>query len=166
VLEAIDFTSGPVIAITHIKLLGRQNADIVSFVNNSWSVALTLSNAGTAEVVDIAIYGKVITTTPTKVIKTDPAVDPAQTRTFVVDSPLIQTIPQAETYATSLLGYAKNSLLDVPLSYRGDPSLELLDVVTVDDATDALPSIDVLLLSHSLTFDGGLEAAMETKIKL
>ena len=164
--KAIKFLGGPVLAITQIKLLSSVNTSTTSFTNGSWSLNLQVENLGVEELVTITVYGKVISTTPIRVVSTEVDTDAARARTYTIDSYLVQTLEHAETYAADLLAYTKDPLADILLTYRGDPSLELFDVVTVDDASDAVPSIDVFVLSHTLSFDGGLEASMETKIKL
>lgn len=69
-----------------------------------------------------------------------------------VTNPLIHTQAQAELLAEWLGAYYRNNIV-YDVDYRGDPRLNATDIIHIE--SEALNNLQVAIVDHSLTFDGG-----------
>ena len=152
VFPNIAFTSSPVLTIGQVILSKAAHATLTDFTWSPWSITLTITSV-VSEVIDVIVYGNVIGGTTTTIIQNSTV--PAG-QTLSVDSSLIQTPMAAQNCATSLVNIVKNPLAMVTATMQGDPAMELLDVITLSSNTDKFPATNVVVLSNTLTYSGGL----------
>lgn len=80
------------------------------------------------------------------------------------DNPLVQTTEVAETIAGNLLAVCAPARRDVELSWRGNPALELGDMVCLPEYRSRDGDFDVkgfyIVVRQELELDGGLKASL------
>lgn len=159
IFNNVTFKDGPAYKVSHVILVGNNDARLVDFSWSPWSITLKLI-ATVADVVSIIVYGHRIMGTAATVTQ---AINTADGVTLSVDSELIQTPALAATYANVLASSLQDPLSSISSTVRGNPAVELLDVVTISNAAGKFPSVNAIVLSSTLTFDGGLEAELRAK---
>jgi len=74
----------------------------------------------------------------------------------IMENPLIQSSALAEEIAEAILVTTANEFRDVTIDWRGDPTLELGDKVTVD-------GINGVIVTQEFNFNGALKAKMQVR---
>lgn len=159
IFNNVAFKDGPIYKVSQVILIGNNDARVVDFSWSPWSITLKLIST-IADVVSIVVYGHRISGTSATVVQSIKTTDGT---TLSVDSDLIQSPVIAASYANVLASSLQDPLAMIYASVRGNPSVELLDIVTISNATGKFPSVDSILLTSKLTFDGGLNADLSTK---
>ena len=155
----VKFTDGPVYKVSQVVLVGNDDARLVDFSWSPWSVTLKLL-ATIADVVSVIVYGHRIIGTSTTVVQN---VNQNEGSTLSIESDLIQSTTLAASYANIIASSLQDPLAMILASVRGNPAVELLDVVTVSNESGKFPSVNAIVISSKLTFDGGLSAELNTK---
>jgi len=158
----VAFQEGPVVAISQIALVGTKMVRIVDFTWSPWSVTIELFNSAYLENISIVFYGSIIGHTAIPFTRSTEG--SAGGRTLPISTNLIQDPTTAEQYATNMLQYASDPLAQLGHQTTGNPAVELLDIVTLQDAYDKLENLNVSVLSQKLNFDGGLSIDTITKV--
>ena len=159
VLSNVTFKNGPIYKVSQVILVGNNDARIVDFSWSPWSITLSLVST-IADVVSIIVYGHRISGTSATAAQ---SIKTADGTTLSVDSDLIQSPVIAASYANVLASSLQDPLAMIYATVRGNPAVELLDIVTISNATGKFPSVDSILLTSKLKFDGGLNADLSTK---
>lgn len=154
----MSFTSSPVALVEQVNLLGKVNSAIDSFEFGANTITIVITNSGAAETVTLEVIGQAVDfITLNYTLEDEGLVTLWGRRQFTVDNPLIQTMATAEEYAAPLLDLVKEPGLNYNLVIRGDPSIEVNDHIQIQDASDKLGTVDVLIQRISFSYDGALD---------
>lgn len=157
-LNNLEFTSSPVAFVGYIRINNAVHISIGDISIGTWGMSLQIDNSVSANMtIDIEVFGH-----PMEVIQDEVEVQDATaygkvgSKKLYLKNYLVQTSEAATTYATRILALVSDETAYLVLSTRGDPSLELNDVITAIDATHNLPSIEVVPIRYDYGYDGGL----------
>lgn len=170
-----------------VSINAGETKTITTFYNSTPCIDAVASIEGTGEIVDATYYAwgatvkvysdttgtftLVINAKPLKVLNKEKAI--AQDEESITDNgklryefpknPLVQTLDVAQRIADKLLQYYKNPRRDVSIEWRGNPALELGDIITVPDYQRN--NVDsrgyYYITKQELEYDGGLRATLE-----
>lgn len=158
------FSAAPVAYIEQVQLLGAVNSYVDSVVYGSHTITITIANAGAEETVNIDVLGQNVDyVSSTYTLQNAGAVADYGVKELAIDNNLVQSAAVAATYATSLLSYVSDPLVNFTLEIRGDPSIEVGDVIQVDDPSDIINKVDMVPVRIQMDFDGGLQATVQTR---
>ncbi|RJQ25521.1 MAG: hypothetical protein C4589_10995 [Peptococcaceae bacterium] len=156
--------SGPVAIIDQISLVGAKNAVVESIEYGTWSITVSVSNSGPAETVSLEVFGRMIETlNSTSLIQDEYLLARWGERELKIDNEMIQDKEVATLYAQSLLSLLKDPYMNLSLDVRGDPALEVNDIVEIQDQTDKIGIVDALPIRITLNYDGGLGGRIEAR---
>lgn len=162
-LQNIKFTSGPVAEVTSIKLIG-QNTEIASLEYGAWGITLEITNSGPEETISLEVFGKTVEATYSTYETQDSAlVQEWGEKELSINNHLIQDFSTAKTYADALLHLVRDPYLHFTFDLRGDPAIEVGDIVRVADEVDKIGEAIVVPNRITITYDGGLEATVEAR---
>jgi len=155
------FASGPIGSIEQINLVGATNSEIASITFGAWDMTVEISNSGSSEDIAIEVFGRSIETEDSEVVEQDGSLYAiVGEKTLNMTSDFIQTKARATAYTSSLLTLVKDTDAYITAIIRGNPALHLDDVITVDDDTDKIGTVDIVPIRFSYTFDGGLSGTI------
>lgn len=162
-LKNISFSQGPVIRLEYYRIKQSSNIKILSIINDAWTCDIEVQNlSGSPKKIDIEAYGLTIETLDTEFTLTDSeAVNMIGERLYEVNNPLIQSDNVAKLYARSLLQYLKQPNATFKGKIRGNPALELFDIVKADNIAANMKDIIICPTLLEYRYDGGLEATIE-----
>ena len=161
-LKAVAFSKGPVALIDYAALIGTKHASIKVIQNTSWDVDLEITNAGDEEKCTVAVFGRIVNTTCIPIVQEDLALKAIiGEKAYSVENPLIQDVAYATQYGTILFRLVTNPNSRVKIDTRGNPQIELGNVVAVRDSSSPVADVTALAMRLSLTLDGGLEETLE-----
>lgn len=163
-LVDVAFTAGPVAVVDQVRLIGAKNADISSIQFGAWTTTIAISNTAEAESVTLEIIGRIVDSMiSTYKIQDDEAIDSFGDKTFPVKNYLIQNLNVAKNYAVELLQYVKDPLANITVTARGNPALEIGDVIEIQNPTDKIGTVDIVPYRFGLNYDGALNAKLEAR---
>jgi hypothetical protein len=163
-LANLCFTAGPVINLDSVYLSGAVNSRITAISWGAWTMTLTIENSGAAETVTVEAIGKavgLITSTATATDAT--AVASIGVKTLTVSCPLIQDQATAQEYAQTLLNFCKDPTVKFTITVRGDPAVEVRDIVQLQDDIDKIGTVNVVPTRIQLDYDGGLIGQVDAR---
>ena len=132
---------------------------ITEAIYYAWGAELTIYSA-TAGTYNIGVMARpLVVANKQRIVKQDDKsiIDNGIITYNYPENPLVQTRTQAELIASTLLEYYKNPRKDASISWRGNPSWELADNVTVLDSS----SVDLYtIVRQELEYNGGLKTNM------
>ena len=164
-LSRLAFTTTPAFDVSQIVVSGAESAVVTEIAYGAFTISLSFSNTGSAaETIGITVIGR-----PIELVEnTCSAVDAALQALIgdsrlTINTPLIQLQASAELYAAQVLKLVKDPTAYIDVTLRGDPSLELMDTVTIDDAAEKIENVAVITTRHNIDFTGGaLSMSMST----
>jgi len=161
-----EFSSGPIANVEKVKINGVTST--ISQVDyGAWDISIQISNAGSAENVTVEVTGQAVASiTSAYTIQDDTAVAQFGIKEIPIDNDLIQSEVVAQAYATGLLSYVKDPLVNFTISCRGNPAVEVCDVITIQDDTDKIGTVDVIPIRINLNYDGALDCTIEARKKV
>lgn len=163
-LQNVEFSSGPVAAVDQVRLTGAKNAVIASMQYGAWEITVEIANPGPDEAVSLEVTGRAVDMiNSTYTARDNEAVALWGEKELKIDNPLIQDLNTAKSYADALLQLVKDPHVNFSLDLRGDPALEVGDIIEVRDVADKIGDVAVVPVRISLDYDGALEAKMEAR---
>ena len=157
-LVRMEFTSAPVAYVEQVRLVGAVNSAVADVEYGAWTITLQLTNMGAAETVDIEVIGQDVDYLSSDYTAEDAAAVAAiGEKELYIESRLIQELDAAQRYGDQVLQYVSDPLVNFELETRGDPSVEVGDVVQVSSTVDKVPATDIVIQRQELSFDGGLQ---------
>jgi hypothetical protein len=160
----VHYNQPPVIGAM-ARLEGATDTDILTADFYGWGAEIVLYNAGMAdEQVTLIIEGQ-----PLQVQNKERAMtrdeasirDNGRLRYEFPANHLVQSLPVAQQIADSLLASYKDPRRDVRLEWRGNPALELGDLITVPESPDKTRRGYFVVVRQELTWAGALSAVVE-----
>jgi antitoxin component of MazEF toxin-antitoxin module len=163
-LQEIEFTSGPVAVVDQVRLIGARNARVGDIQFGAWSITIQITNTGPDETVTLDVTGRTVDMINSAYAAEDaPSIAAFGRKELSIDNVLIQSLSVAKEYATSLLFYVKDPAVKFSLNIRGDPSLEVGDIINLQDTTDKIGTINAVPIRFTLDYDGALSAQAEAR---
>ena len=160
-LSKIEFSTGPIAIMSQVQCSNGVFTKVKSFTHTAWNTTIVIENTGpTAETIDIIAYGQKIEfvdTEATVQIAVDTFVGE---RKLTINNMYIQSDSVVKDYAARILQFVSDPGAYVEVSYRGNPAIELWDVLLLDDTADKITGFEIVPLRNSLDFDGSLTAKM------
>ena len=160
----VEFSAGPVAYVEQVRLNGAVNSGVVSVEYGAWTITVAIANDGTQETVELEVIGQGVDFITVPYTAQDPAaIAEFGFKELSIDNRLIQGSQTAQSYAVSLLSYVVDPLVNFDLEVRGDPAVEVGDIVQIQDPSDLIGSVNVIPTRISLDFDGGLQATVQAR---
>lgn len=164
ILSEIEFSSGPVATIDQVRLIGAINAVITSVEYGAWSMNVQIQNPGSDEVVTLEVLGQAVDIISSTFTAQDTdAIVAWGAKKLEIDNQLIQGLDVARLYANSLLQYVTDPAVNFSLNIRGNPALEVGDIIQIQDTIDKIGTVDVIPVRINLDYDGALSATMQAR---
>lgn len=162
-LKNIPFSQGPVIRLEYYRIKQSSDVRILSIVNDAWTCDIEVQNLSSSpKKIDIEAYGLTVETLDAEFTLTDSeAANMIGKRLYEVNNPLIQSDNVAKLYARSLLQYLKQPDATFKGKIRGNPALELFDIVKADNVAVNMNNIIICPTRFEYRYDGGLEVTIE-----
>jgi hypothetical protein len=163
-LQEIEFTSGPVATVDQVRLIGARHAKVNNIRFGAWSITIQIINTGSDETVTLEVTGRTVDMINSTYAAEDAAsIAGIGRKELSIDNVLIQSLSVAKEYAASLLFYVNDPVVKFSLNIRGDPSLEVGDIINLQDITDKIGTVNVVPIRFTLDYDGALSAQMEAR---
>lgn len=159
ILSPLTFTNGPVMTVEEMRLMNAKNTRIVDINYGAWTASITLNNAGVSEIVSLEIWGQPIGTVGAEHVVTSAGA--TFQKTITIENALIQSQDAANGFGSNLLQYVSDPTANFKFTLRGDPSIELNDVVKILDPADRIPDVNIIVTRHVLKYDGSLSAVID-----
>lgn len=135
-------------------------ATISSVTYYSYGAHIEVTGSADGQVINtLTVSGKPLTASGGRIVtETDgPSIRRNGDKTLaIMDNRLIQSATFAEEIAEAIIAITANESRDVSIDWRGDPTLELGDKVTVD-------GIDGVIVTQEFDFNGALKAKMQIR---
>jgi len=170
-----------------VLITAGQTKTITAFYNSTPCIDAVATLEGIGTIVDATYYAwgatvkvysnttgtftLVINAKPLKVLNKEKAIvqdeesitDNGKLRYEFPKNPLVQTLDVAQRIADKLLQYYKNPRRDVSIEWRGNPALELGDIITVPDyQRDNIDNRGYYYITkQEIEYDRGLRATIE-----
>lgn len=161
---SMQFSQGPVRSLTQIQLIGASNSTLVVNSWDAWTVTFTTTNTGPDEQAQIVAVGDCLQLNVLMYSQQDSeAVASFGVKELKVDSDFIQSLQAAQAYAAVLLAYVTDPSVQFELEVRGDPAMEVGDIIEIDNPTDLIGLQIISLYRIELDFDGALEAKISAR---
>ena len=161
VLDDLSFSRSPVGRVRQIVITG--GSDITADVTEigAHSLRLEIDNPGARQAIGIIVYGQIVDTVKSSHnIISESLQDIIGHKDLTIDNYLIQDYDAAKDYATLTLQVLSNPAPEVTANVRGDPSVEIGDVITIEDETHLLDTVDILPSRITLDYAGGLRGTV------
>ena len=97
------------------------------------------------------------------VIKDDVAVSDYGHKELALENHLIQSQGVAKIYSELLVNHVKDPLAWFEVEYRGDPLIEVGDIIKIESATSKIDPVDVMVKRVVLRYDGGLTSTLRAR---
>ena len=171
-LTNVRFSTSPVAFVSYFKITNAEHLTIGDISIGTWGFTMVIGNASGADIpIDIEIFGH-----PVKSLDGEVTVRSASAYALLddkekvldIDNYLIVYASDAEDYAESLILYASDPTAYITINSWGDMSLELGDVITIQDSTNFISALDIIPIRYQYTYDGGLRCvilAMKTSVR-
>jgi len=161
----LKFTTAPVAFVSHIKITEVPHVSITSFSIGTWGMDITIANdIATTQTINLEVMGY-----PLELVENVVTVRNATTYTLLGDKArvlslknyLIQNSDDATSQANLILPIVSNIRAYVECTTRGDPSIELGDVITINDVTNKIINTEIVPIRFKYRYDGGLECEIK-----
>lgn len=161
----IQFDDEPVTEPAVVLEEAGANLSIVDTKYYAWGAEVTIKNAGSgAQTCRIVATGKPLKVQGREVIvkRDEVSIKENGLKKYTFDNPFVQDRATAELIADKLLSFS-NAKRDIVIEWRGDPALQLADVVMIPEyQRRGLDQRGIFYVTkQELEFDGGLRAKLE-----
>lgn len=160
-IDKTHFTGAPIGKVERISINHRSNSSIDTVAYDAWSVLIGTINPGNAETVDIIGRGYPLSLTyRDRTVRDDLLIAEWGLKELVIQNDLIQDSRVARTYAQDLLTLVADPFRGFELEIRGNPALEIGDIIAISDPTDNIPLTNIAIERITLDYDGGLSGSI------
>ena len=159
-LTDIAIEEGPIALVKQVLLKGAKTSTVTAFGYSAWGIDVKISNSAEEEVVTLEVYGMPVAKVATAytLVDTTPIVD--QDKPLELKSQFVQTLDAAKALANTLLKLVRDPVSYVDVECRGNPALEVYDVVTINSPSTNLAAINIMPVRFTYTYDGALSCSM------
>jgi len=162
--------SSPLVSIDYAYLdtsTGVCNSDITDITADQNSISLTCyNNSSDSDDCTLYIYGSSVNNQQVLATASDPTMmNYFPERVLQISTNYIQNINDANSLCNSLLNFAKDPSCYYNMDMRGNPSLEILDIVTIaaSNALSIPTAISIVIIRQQITYDGGLSVTQKLR---
>lgn len=162
IIDKTDFSGAPIGRVERVSIKGRTDSDIDTIAYDAWSVVIDTVNPGDDETVNIEAKGYPLNINyRDKIVQDSALIAEWGLKELAVQNDLIQNGTVARIYAEALLALVSDPFRDFELEVRGNPALEIGDIVNISDPTDKIPTTDIVVERITLDYDGGLSGTIK-----
>ena len=156
------FSSIPVAAVTNIAITNGRGIEIQSASTGTRYLNFTLwSNHSQEQEVRLTVHGHLFNRADTDVAyPTQP-----EDKILIVDNALIQSKQVALEYRAVLQNFLDTPKMYINTDLRGNPAVEVMDVVSYENPYDYLGQKDIIPTRMFYTYDGALTCSMQAITK-
>lgn len=156
----ISFSNTPVLTVKRISLLGSTAVvENIRYGVNSVSFDVVSTKK---ETVDIYVTGIYIIKNDSKFYASNNVlVSEIGEVNLDVSSDIIQNVDTAKSIANEILNIVSLKDSQYTVSSRGNPALELMDNIIIDDVSDRIYMAAITILRQQITWDGALSIDIE-----
>lgn len=160
-IDKTHFNAAPIGKVERISINHRANSSINTLSYDAWSVLIGTVNPGSAEIVNIIGRGYPLNLTyRDRTTRDDALIAEWGLKELVIQNDLIQDSRVARTYAQDLLALVADPFRGFELEIRGNPALEIGDIIEISDPTDNIPLTNIAIERITLDYDGGLSGSI------
>lgn len=153
----IKFNDGPIDAVESIVLDGSVSSNIINHEVGSNGLNLVIKNENETEKVDLKVYGYKINSVETKLVVGDRSDD----KKLKLENHLIQNEEAARNFSNLLINLYRSPSNTIHIDLRGNPAIEINDVITVNSNENNIYALDVLPFRNVFEYDGTFEMKIE-----
>ena len=157
-LDNLKFGASPSAYVEYIKIEKSTHLEVKSINIGTWGVNLELENlVGTEKQTDVEIFTHPMDIAKDEVeITNEGAYNLIGDKKYPINNYLIQKREDALSHAEKVAPLVTDPAGYVKITTRGDPSMELNDVVKATDNANKLGSLNIVPIRHQLRYDSGL----------
>lgn len=155
-LTDLEVSNGPAAIVDKIVLVGAKSSRVATFGFSAWGLDLAIMNTGEPEEVTVEVYGKTISTVKNTYTLVDDTPIIEQYRVLEVESIMVQSMDKAKELANTLLKLARDPVNTVVVMCRGNPALEVFDLVAINSPSTNLANTNIVPIRYTYIYDGGL----------
>lgn len=159
----ISFSSGPVIRVEKYRVLQDEDVRVTKLSNGAWTCDIeVINNTSETKTIDVEIHGTTVELVDAEFNVSDRStIDLIGERPYEIDNPLIQSNTVAKTYGRSMLSYVIEPGSTYRGEIRGNPAIELFDVLKATNKADNMENVLICPTRFSFNYDGGLSVSMQ-----
>lgn len=148
--------NGPLLKLDKLYIENGDGIEITDVEYGSFYMKLTVSNTSSKDQ-KINIIGTGITV---DLVSSTTICDKSSdfNKTLQVSNSLVQSADTAKSYALDILMIASDPLSKIEVSAKGNPAIELKDVIMLNDVTNKIVGTKIFPYYQKLYFSGGLES--------
>lgn len=149
--------------ISYVWLQNAVNCKVQDTAYGAKTGTITIANSGAPETISVWVFAQTIEASgPMARAVDNDLYEVWPDRVLKIDNPFIQKPVDATNYATAMLKVASDPKAFFRVSTRGNPAIELLDVVTIAKAQTLKIATDILavVVRQKITYNGGLNAEL------
>lgn len=156
-IEDIEFSSGPAAMLTSVKLLETNNSTISKITTGTWGCSIEVNNTSGPETGRLVVEGFLIDSAFSNLIQ-----ELDDDKFYIeVQNDLIQHKPAAIQYHELLNTLLEEPALFIEVSFRGNPAVELMDTITINNNANKLDGVEALPIQMRFSYDGALSCTGE-----
>jgi len=160
-LTGITFSNAPICLVNQVALTKGRYSDIEYIKHGALDCTIKLINDNLLEEVRLTIFGQKMNKNEAISMATNAAlVDLIGEKELSLTVDLIQQQEEANNYTSILLNFVGDPFAYYSADIRGNPSLEVGDVITLIDTADKVPSAEVVIVRQTMSFAGGLDGKL------
>lgn len=153
---------GPMFLPAHCVIEATEDAYVSDIEYTPWDISLIVNNTiNKSQNIELFIYGSLINTDVKSYVVT--SVDHLVTRMGELPLEITGEYMDNEVHATMvkdlMLGYISNPTPMIELHTRGNPGVQIGDVIEIDNTTNKVHK-DVVVIRQDFKFEDGLECTM------
>jgi hypothetical protein len=165
-ISNIVFEKSPAVYVSQVILQNAVNTSVVGFTYGSHRIDLVLHNASIPEKVSICIRGKAVNIVSNIYTVEDASLlELIGRKTLKLRTPFIQSTEDVHLYADRILTLVTDPSAYLTAELRGDPALELTDIIIIDDPSERINNLEVLPIRFNIKYDGGAMSMSLVAIK-
>lgn len=159
----VNFKDGPITKVSSIQLLNANTSYVAGVEIGAFTAEIVLTNPGTqAETgLDLTLQGYPLELTSGDYEISDPQTTLKFETVTSIDCVLLQDGVQVKEYGSDLIKIVSDPKRYVTLETRGDPSVELQDIIQIDAPSRELENVVIYPTRISIDYDGGLSSRVE-----
>jgi len=159
--KSLEFSPGPIASLSQLSLRGAKTSYINRLSYGAWTADIRITNPGTPEIVSLYAEGIPIRVSESNVNRTDkPLATLYGVKEQVINSDLIQDISVAREYVSLAGNIGLDPNAYVQANIRGNPAVELLDTITLENPSDKFKEEEVVVLRSTISYDGALSGTI------
>jgi hypothetical protein len=157
----------PLISVDYALLENAATNKITGIIADQYNISVKVnSTSGVSEKVALKVYGTSINMQKLSVEVSDTELlSYWPDKVLEIETDYIQNIDDATSFANTILDFAKDPSNFYSVQLRGDPSIEILDTVTIkqSDALSILNDVNLVIIRQEIKFTGGLEVVQKLR---